>query len=172
VLDRVGDAAREPPVLLRLTDVEEILQQDDAVVDHLALDRGGQPEKVFVFVVAAEPHDPLDPRPVVPGPVEQDDLTRRGEMGDVALDVELAPFPIRWLRQRDVLEHAGAAALHDAADDATLAGRVPPLEHDDHPRALGHRPRLQPGELDLKPCELFLELFTRHLLRGVATVSR
>jgi hypothetical protein len=49
---------------------------------------------VFVFVVAAEPHDPLDPSPVVPGPVEQDELAGGGEMGDVALDVELALLPI------------------------------------------------------------------------------
>ena len=105
---------------------------------------------MLVLIVAAETHHPLDSRPVVPGPIEQDDLAGGGEMGDVALDVQLALFPIRGRGQRDVLEHAGAAALHDATDDAPLAGGVPSLEHDDHARALGHRPRLQPRQLDLQ----------------------
>ena len=135
------------------------------LLTHLALDCGREPKKVLVLVVAAEPHDPLDPCPVVPGPIEQDDLAGCGEMGEVALDVQLALLPIRGRGQCDVLEHAGAAALHDAADHAALAGGVPPLEHDDHPRALGHRPRLQPRQLDLQLREFFLELLARHRRR-------
>jgi hypothetical protein len=115
-----------------------------------AFDCGCEPEKVLVLFVAAEPHDPLDPRAVIPGPIEQDDLTRGGEMGDVALDVQLALLPIRGRGQRHMLEHAGAAALHDAADDAALPGGVSPLEHDDHPRALSHGPCLQPRQLNLE----------------------
>ena len=167
-----ADAGFEPPALLRLADVQEILQQNDAIVDHLALDGGREPEKVLVLVVAAEAHDPLDACPVVPGPIEQDDLAGGGEMGDVALDVQLAFLPIGGRGQCYVLEHAGAAALHDATDDAALAGGVPPLEHDDHPRAFGHRPRLQPRQLDLQLREFFLEVLAAHLLRGGNTICR
>ena len=65
------------------------------LLTHLALDGGREPQKVLVFVIGAEPHDPLDPCPVVPGPIEQDDLAAGGEMGEVALDVQLAFLPIR-----------------------------------------------------------------------------
>ena len=163
VLGRVADPRLEPAPLLVLADVQEVFEQEDAVVDELALDRRRQLEEVLVLLVGAEAHHALDAGAVVPGAVEQDDLARGGKAGHVALDVELALLAVRGCRQRHVLEHARAAALGDPLDHAALAGRVAALEDHDHPRPLGHRPGLQPGQLDLEPVQLRLERLARQL---------
>lgn len=90
VLDRVVDPGREPALLLVLADIEKVLAQDDAVMDnHLPLDRGGQLQEAFALLVATEAHHSLDPGPVVPRAIEEDDLPRRREMRDIALEEDL-----------------------------------------------------------------------------------
>ena len=87
-----------------------------------------------------------------------------GKAGDVALHVELALLAVRGCRQRHMPEHARAAALGDPLDHAALAGRVAALEHHDDPSALGHRPGLQPGQLNLQLVEFLLEVFALEFL--------
>ena len=49
----------------------------------------------------AEPHDPLDAGPVVPGPVEHDDLAGRRQVRDVPLQIPLALLALGRLLQGD-----------------------------------------------------------------------
>ena len=125
--------------------------------DQLALDRRCQLQEALVLIVAAEAHHPLDPRPVVPGTIEQDDLAGCGKVADVALDIELALLAVGRRRQCHVAEHAWAAALHDPLDHASLARRVAAFEHDDDPGTLRHGPGLEARQLDLELMEFLLE---------------
>ncbi len=73
-----------------------------------------------------------------------------------------------WLRVDGGVPVPEVLAVDHDCVIAALAGRVAPLEHHDHPRTLGHRPGLQPGQLDLKLVELLLERLARQLeaIRG------
>ncbi len=76
--------------LLGLGHREPELDQVDARADEHALQLGRLPHELQVLGPGAETHDPLDAGPVVPGPVEQHDLARSRQVGDVALEVPLA----------------------------------------------------------------------------------
>ena len=71
------------------------------------------------------------PGPVVPTPVEQDDLPGGGQVGDVALEVPLRPLRVRGLAQGDDAAATGVQRLGDALDGPALAGGVTALEEDD-----------------------------------------
>ena len=130
VLHRVVDPGLEPAPLLLLADVEKVFAQEDAVADdHLLLDHGNHLHEPFVLLVCAEAHYSLDPGPIVPRAVEEDDLARRRELRDVALDVDLALLAVGGGRQGHVPEDARARAFGDQADHTTLTCRVPALEN-------------------------------------------
>src|SRR6266516_1624045 len=164
VLDRVVDPGLEPAPLLVLADIEKVLAQDDAVLDdRLPLDRGGQRQEPLVLLVGAEAHHPLDPGPVVPRAVEEDDFARCRELRDVALDVDLGLLAVGGCGQCHVPVDARARAGGDPADHAALARRVAALEDHDDACPLGFDPGLQAGKLDLELRELFLEFLAAHL---------
>ena len=68
----------------------------------------------------AEAHDALDAGAVVPTAVEDHDLARRRQVGDVALDVHLGLLALGRGRQGDDAEDA-------RADPPVMALIVPPL---------------------------------------------
>src|SRR5271166_6304293 len=150
-------------MLLFLGDIEPVLQQDDAVVDNEVFEEGTAVEELFVFLLGAEPHYMLDPGAVVPAPVEDDDFPSRGQMLNVALRVDLRLLPLRRCRQGHQPEDTRAHALHDAFDDATLAGSVAALENDDDARSSLLHPLLKLDELDLQLEQLSLVLLVLHL---------
>ena len=164
--DRILDPGLKTAPLLVLAYVEKILQQIDAAVHHLALNGGRELQEPLVLFVAAEAHHAFDARPIVPGAIEQDDLTGGREMSHVALDIDLALLAARRRRQCHVLEHARAATLHDPGDHPALAGGVAALEHDDDAGALGYRPGLEPGQLDLELSQFLFELLTLDLWKA------
>ena len=104
-----------------------------------------------VLLRRTESHHLLDAGPVVPGPVEQHDLTLGGQVLDVALEVPLAPLPVGGRRQRGDPRDARAEVFGDALDRAALAGGVATLEDDDDPRTGGLDPLLQLHQFGLQP---------------------
>src|SRR6478752_611252 len=98
-----------------------------------------------------ESHDLLDTRPVVPGPVEQDDLTPRRQVRDIALVVPLPAFPLGGCRQRGYPRDARAQIFGDALDGPTLARGVATFEDDHDPGPGFPGPFLEPHEFRLKP---------------------
>src|SRR5258707_4069864 len=80
-----------------------------------------------------ESHHLLDTRPVVPGPVEQDDLTPRRQMRDIALVVPLPALPLGGCRQRGYPRDARAQIFGDALDGPTLARDVATFKYDHDP---------------------------------------
>ena len=83
----------------------------------------------------AEAHHLLDPGAVVPGAVEDRDLSGGGQVGDVALEVPLRLLALGRRRQRDDAADPRRDVLGDPLDHAALAGGVAALEDDRDPRA-------------------------------------
>ncbi len=125
--------------------------------------RGQSSRKPSYCVSGAEPHHVLDARPVVPTSIEHHDLSRRGEVRDVALHVELRLLAVGGRGQRDDPEHARAHPLGEGANRPPLAGRVAPLEDDDHPEALVLDPLLKLAQLGLQLAQGLLVLLVLHL---------
>src|SRR4029453_11986938 len=136
---RVGDAALEPVLLLGVGDREPVLDEDDPRAQQHPLELGAGAEELLVLLLGAEAHHPLDPGPVVPAAVEQDDLPGRREVGHVPLEVPLGALTLGRGSQGDDPGDTRVEALGDPLDRSTLAGRVAALEQDDH---------LEPGVLD------------------------
>ena len=101
--------------------------------------------KSLVLLVGAEAHYSLDPGPIVPRAVEEDDLARRWKLRHVALDVDLGLLAVGGGRQGHVPEDARARACGNSADHTTLTRRVPALENHNDARPLVFDPTLQPG---------------------------
>ena len=107
----------------------------------------------MVLLVGAQPHDPLDPGPVVPTAVEQHDLPSGREVGDVALEVPLGLLPVARNGEGGDPAPAGVEVLGDALDHAAFARGVATLDDDDDPLALVADPLLHPHQLLLEPEE-------------------
>jgi hypothetical protein len=149
----------EPGQLLALRHREPEFDQVNAGPHDHALEIRSLAHELEVLLVGAEAHDPLHAGPVVPGPVEHDDLTRAGQVGHVPLEVPLALLPLARLLQRDHGRAARVEVLHEAFDRPALAGGIAALEHDHD---------LLPGFLDpvLKLDQLDLEQVLRVLVPG------
>src|SRR6185369_8760500 len=146
-----------------------VLDEDDARIHDRLLDAWHRLQELLRLLVRAEAHHALDAGAVVPAAVEDHDLARRREVGQVALDVHLALFAPGGRRGRDNAEHARAHALGDRLDRAALAGTVASLEDDADLESLVLDPFLKPDELDVQLRQLLgvglaLEFFSR---RGV-----
>ena len=101
-------------------------------------------------------HSPMTrstPGPVVPAPIEQDDLPAGGEMGDVALEVPLGLLPIARNGKGGDPAPPGVEVLGDALDHSTLARGVSTLDHDDDALAFVPDPLLHHHQLLLEPEE-------------------
>jgi len=126
------------------------------------------PQEELVLLPRTEAHHMLDPGPVVPGPVEQHDLSGGRQMLDVPLEVPLGALALGRLGERRDPGDAGVEMLGDPLDGAALARRVPPLEDDDHPGALGPHPLLEPHQLRLQTQQFLLVRLARHPRRSLA----
>jgi hypothetical protein len=100
---------------------------------------------MLVLIVGAEAHYSLDPSPIVPRAVEEDDLARCWEMRDVALDIDLGFLAVGGGRQGHVPEDTRARACGDSADHTPLTRGVPALENHNDARPLVFDPSLQPS---------------------------
>ena len=137
--------------------------------DEETFEHGRLLHEQFVLGVGAVAHHPLHPGPVVPGPVEQHDLTGRGKVRHVPLEVPLAPLALAGRLEGDDRRAPRVQVLGEPLDGAALARRVPPLEHDDDAPSLLLDPVLQPQQLDLEKALLGFVLRPGHaLVIGVA----
>ncbi len=165
-LAAIVDAITQPPLLLLWGHLQPVLQQNDARVHQGFFHHWGASQEFVARLLAAKTHDALHPGPVVPAAIEDDDLPRRRQMGDVALEVELALLPLRGGGQCDDPKDPGADPLGDRLDGAPLAGPVAPLEDDADLEPLVHHPLLQPDQLHVQEAQrLFVCLVAKGLLR-------
>jgi hypothetical protein len=103
-----------------------------------------------MLVRRTESHHLLHTRPVVPGPVEQDDLTPRRQVRNIALVVPLPALALGRCRQRGYPRDPRAQIFGDPLDRPTLARGVATFEDDHHPGPGFPGPFLQPHEFRLQ----------------------
>src|SRR6185312_16232322 len=153
---RVFEPLLKAAQLLGVGHRKPILAQDDAVVDQHVLEDRRLLQKQRMLLWRTESHHLLNTRPVVPRPVEKDDLAPGGQLGDVALEIPLPPFPVRWGRQSRHPDNPRAGVFGDPFDGAALACSVTALEEDSdsrtgvtHPFLCLHQFRLQTEQFRL-----------------------
>jgi hypothetical protein len=95
------------------------------------------------LLVRRPPHHLLHSRPVVPRPVEDHDLARRGEVLQVPLPVPLSFLRFGRLCQSDRAQSSLVQRAREPLDDAPLAGRVAAFEDDQDSEALVLDPELR-----------------------------
>src|SRR5207244_4985931 len=165
---RIIDPALRPLSLFIGADLEPVLHEQDAVIDHRLLNRGYQLEEPPGLFLGTETHDPLDPGTVVPAAVEDDDLAGRRKVRKVALHVHLRLLAFRRRGQRNDPEHARADALGYRLNRPALTGRVSTFEHDAHLRARSLHPLLHRHQLAVQAAQLVLILLVLHLRARLA----
>jgi hypothetical protein len=116
-------------------------------------------EEPLVFGFGAEPHQPFDPRAVVPTAVEDHELAGRRHVRDVSLEVPLRALAIRRLGQCHHAHLPRVEAPGQRRDRSAFAGRVTPLQHDHHSFAGLLQPVGQLIELAFEQLEVLLVLF-------------
>ena len=159
---RIGLAGLEAADLLFVRNGEPVLAQDNAVLHQQALEDRCLVQEAAVFLGGAEAHHALHTGTVVPGAVENDDLSGRRQLLNVTLEIPLAL--LARARRRQCLDpaHARAEVLGDALDGGTLTSGIAPLHHDDDTRTCFHHPLLHFDEFRLKPLKLlFVGLFVQ-----------
>jgi hypothetical protein len=154
----------EPPRLLLRAHLEPVLDEDDAGLDHQALEVRDDLQEALRLLLGAEAHDALDARAVVPAAVEDHDLAGRGQVRQVALGVHLRLLAVGGRRQGDHAEDPRAHALRDRLDRSALPGAVAALEDDARLDALVDDPLLELHELDVQTLELLVVRLAVELL--------
>src|SRR5699024_2181817 len=95
---------------------EPELSQGDPRTEEHVLQHGYLTEELRVLGFGAETHDAFHTGPVVPGAVEEDDLTGSREMLDIPLEVPGRGLTWGWLLQRDGAGTTGVEVLIEALD--------------------------------------------------------
>ena len=164
MLERVLCATEEPAQLLFAANGEPELKEADAAADHHALELGSLAHKLEIFSGRAEAHDVFNPATVIPGAVEENDLTLGGKVLDVALEIPLSALGVGRLGQRDDPCPARIEIFGETLNGATLAGGVAALEEHDDTLSDFLDPGLHLDQLDLEQFNLLeIILFLNHL---------
>ena len=135
LLERIGLARLEALALLVARHREPVFEQPDSRARQHLLELGALTHELEIVGGRAEAHDPLDAGPVVPGAVEQGELTGRRQMGDIALEIPLGPLALVRLGESHDARGARIHVLHVALDRAALARGIAALEQHDDPLA-------------------------------------
>jgi predicted PurR-regulated permease PerM len=130
---RIKLTVDEPAELLRPRDREPQLDQVKAILDEHPLEVGRILQKPVVFLRLAETQHVLDPGPVVPGPVQQHDLSRCGKVRQEPAQVVIALLVRRRLVERDHPRTTRVQVLSKAPDCPALTRSITALEDDQQP---------------------------------------
>ena len=125
-----------------------------------------------MLLFRAKAHYVFDARAVIPAAIEDHDLTRRGKVLHVTLQIDLRFLAIRGRWEGDNAENPRTNALGNGLDRAALSRAIAALENDNNAQPLGPYPFLQLAEFDLKFVQfLFVFLTLEFRLPGVVCES-
>ena len=96
LLERIAFACQKPAQLFRLRDVEPELNDRHTILNQRVLKTLHLCKEMGPLFSCAETEHMFDHRAIVPRPIEQHHLTRRGQMLDVALKIPLAGLGLGW----------------------------------------------------------------------------
>src|SRR6516225_4093602 len=162
---RISHSVLEPFLLLLIIHRKPILYEDDARTNQHFFEEGARSQELLIFLLRAEAHDALNAGAVVPAPVEQDDLTGRGQFRHISLEIPLPALPLGRSGEGDDAADAGIQRICNALDDPTLARCIPPFENNAHLETVVPHTLLHLDKLDLEVHE-FLDVVV--ILRGFA----
>ena len=141
-------------MLFFVTDREPIFDEQDARADqHLFKLRNAAVELLQLFI-SAEPHDTLNPGAVVPAAVKEDDLTCRGKVRCISLEIPLCPLACVGGRQGSNPADPRVESLGNSLYGATLARSISTLKDHHQLEALVNDPILELDEFSLEAKEL------------------
>ncbi|SPE23645.1 hypothetical protein SBA5_400056 [Candidatus Sulfotelmatomonas gaucii] len=155
-LGGIFHAVLKPPFLFFVAHAEPILDENDPGANQHALKLRAALHEFQVLALAAEAHYILHAGAVVPAAIEQNHLSRCGQMSHVALKIPLRLLALRRRCQRHDAAHARIERLGDALDGAALARGIASFKQRHHAQAFVANPLLQLYQLDLQPPELTL----------------
>src|SRR6516162_7292361 len=128
----ITHAVFETFLLLLVIHWKPILYEDYAGANQHFFEEGARSQELLIFLPCAEDHDALNTSAVVPAPVEQNDLTSRGQFRHISLEIPQPVLPLGRSGEGDDTADAGVQRICNALDDATLARCIPPLKDDAH----------------------------------------
>jgi hypothetical protein len=125
-------------------------------------------EELLVFLVGAEAHDVLDACAGVPATIEENDFPRRGQFGDITLEIPLPAFSLGRRRKGDDTADPRVKRIGNASDEASLARRISSLKNDAHLATVTFHLLLHLDQFDLKISKFFdmFVLFRRLVIFG------
>ena len=168
---RVFDAGFETPLLLLIAHFEPELDQLDSTFYDVAFEHWTEFEKAVVLFFSAKAHDELDTSPVVPTTIEDHDLTRSGEMLQVALHVHLRLLAVRWRWKGYYAEDARTHTFGDRLDGAALASTVTALKYKNDSQTFVLYPILELAKLHLQLPQFLRVFLVAHLGLGLGAGS-
>src|SRR5262249_30708433 len=127
LLERMPLALEEAAALLLAAHREPELDEVHPAAREVALELGCLTQELRVLLFRAEAHDVFDAGAVVPGTVEQDELTARRQVLHVPLEIPLTLFDGCGFLERDDARAARVEVLHEPLDRAALARGVSTL---------------------------------------------
>src|SRR6516165_4711341 len=104
---RISHSVLEPFLLLLIIHRKPILYEDDARTNQHFFEEGARSQELLIFLLSAEAHDALNACSVVPAPVEQKDLTGRGQFRHISLEIPLPALPLGRSGEGDDAADAG-----------------------------------------------------------------
>ena len=131
LLQGILNACIEAEFLLGVCDREPVFDELNSGAHKHLLKLRYIIEKLSVFLDGAEAHDPLDAGAVIPTAVEENDLARRREVRDIALEIPLRPLTAVRRRQSGHAADARVHPLGNAFYDSAFAGCIAAFENDD-----------------------------------------
>ena len=153
---RIFTTGLEASNLLLVRHGEPVFAQDNAVFNQQTLKNRRLMQEATVLLRGAEAHDTLNAGTVVPGAVENHDLTSSRQLFDITLEVPLTLLTASRSRQGLNTTGTGVQVLRDALNGRPLASSVTPLHHDDNSGTGFYHPLLHFDELRLELFELGL----------------
>ena len=166
-LERALKALRQAAALFGERYGEPILDKKDAGARNHGLEIRHGLEKLLIFDVRTEAHNPLNACPVVPAAVEENDLAACGEMRDISLKIPLPPFPLGGRAQGDDTILPRVHSMGDALYHAAFSCGIAPLENHNDLELFGVDPLLQFHKFALKRKKRpDIDRFPNGLMRG------
>src|SRR6516164_4116215 len=127
----ITHAVFETFLLLLVIHRKPILYEDDARANQHFFEEGARSQELLIFLLCAKAHDALNAGAVVPAPVEQNDLTGRGQFRHISLEIPLPALPLGRSGEGDDAAHAGFSG-------SVMRLMTPPLPAASRPSKMTH----------------------------------
>ena len=137
------NATQKAGVLFIICDGKPILQQDDSASHQHFFKFRDCPKELFVFILIAKPHDPLNPCAVVPTSVKQYDFACCRQVRYVSLKVPLCAFSVVRCRKRCYPANTWIKSLGNALDNAPFSCGIASFKKNHHFLLAGYNPVLE-----------------------------